>query len=109
VECYNLPEPQKHFLCLFKFLRHSYDEESAMEGLKAKDTTQWKIACYKAEENLEKSVAEDLHKSYSANHWEAIRELFQVLGFTGIDDKRFLSGNIVSETFTQSCERFIGI
>ncbi|CAI2191987.1 9306_t:CDS:2, partial [Funneliformis geosporum] len=34
----------------------SYDEENAMEGLKAKNTTQWKIACYKAEKNLEKSV-----------------------------------------------------
>jgi len=109
VKCFSPPEPRKHFLRLSQFRRHSYDEESVMEGLKAKDTTQWEIACYKAEENLEKSVAEDLHKSYSANHWEAIRELFQVLGFTGIDDKRILSGNIVSETFTQSCERFIGI
>ncbi|CAI2194284.1 11078_t:CDS:2, partial [Funneliformis geosporum] len=49
---------------------------------------------YKANENIEKSVAEDLHKSYSANHWKAIRELFQILGFTGIDDKRILSGNM---------------
>ncbi|RGB37789.1 hypothetical protein C1646_756416 [Rhizophagus diaphanus] len=72
VECFSPPEPQKHFLRLSQFRRHGYDEESAMEGLKAKDTTQWEIACYKAEENLEKSVAEDLHKSYSANHWEAI-------------------------------------
>ncbi|CAI2193502.1 5942_t:CDS:2, partial [Funneliformis geosporum] len=64
---------------------------------------------YDANENIEKSVAEDLHKSYSANHWKAIRELFQILGFTGIDDKRILSGNMVSETFTQSCEKFIEI
>ncbi|CAI2181619.1 13043_t:CDS:2 [Funneliformis geosporum] len=42
--------------------------------------------CFKAKNNFEKSVAEDLHKSYSANHWKVIRELFQVLGFTGIDD-----------------------
>ncbi|CAI2180561.1 15999_t:CDS:2, partial [Funneliformis geosporum] len=46
---------------------------------------------YKTNENIEKSVAEDLHKSYSANHWKAIRELFQILGFTNIDDKHILS------------------
>ena len=109
VECFSPPEPRKHFLRLSQFRRHGYDEESAMEGLKAKDTTQWEIACYKAEENLEKSVAEDLHKSYSANHWEVIRKLFQILGFTGIDDIRTLSGNIISEAFAQSCERFIEI
>src|SRR3954469_21277995 len=80
-----------------------------MEGLKAKDITQWEIACYKAKENLEKSVVEDLHKSYSANHWKAIRELFQILGFTGIDDIHNLSGNIISKAFAQSCERFIEI
>ena len=50
-----------------------------------------------------------MHKSYSANHWKVIRELFQILGFTGIDDVRTLSGNIVSEAFAQSCERFIEI
>jgi len=50
-----------------------------------------------------------LRKTYSANHWKVIRELFQVLGFTGIDDKRILPGNIVSEAFTQSCEKFIEI
>ena len=80
-----------------------------MEGLKAKDTTQWEIAYYKAEENLEKSVAEDLRKSYSANHWEVIQELFRILGFTGIDDRRTLSGDTASESFTRSCERFIEI
>ena len=67
------------------------------------------MACYKAEENLEKSVTEDLRKSYSANHWKAIRELFQILGFIGIDDKHILLGNIVSEVFVQSCKRFIEI
>ncbi|CAI2194515.1 7445_t:CDS:1, partial [Funneliformis geosporum] len=56
---------------------HGYDKENAMEGLKPKDTTQWEIACYKAKENLEKLVTEDLHKSYSANHWEAITEFFK--------------------------------
>ena len=80
-----------------------------MKGLKAEENVQWEFACYRSEENLEKSVAEDLRKSYSANHWKAIRELFQILGFTGIDDKRILPGNIVSEAFVQSCERFIEI
>ena len=50
-----------------------------------------------------------MRKSYSANHWKAIRELFQILGFTGIDDKCILPGNIVSEAFVQSCEKFIEI
>src|SRR2546423_15034601 len=78
-----------------------------MKGLEAKDITQWEDSHYKAEYNSEKSVAENLHKLYSANHWKVIRELFQILGFTSIDDKRILFSNIVSETFTQSCERFI--
>src|SRR5207248_6562562 len=60
-------------------------------------------------ENLEKSVAEDLRKSYSAKHWEVIRELFQILGFTGIDDKRTLSSDTASESFMRSCEKFIEI
>ncbi|CAI2179006.1 9147_t:CDS:2 [Funneliformis geosporum] len=61
------------------------------------------------EENLKKLVVEDLHKSYSANHWEAIRELFQILGFTGINDIHILPGNIILAAFAQSCERFIVI
>ena len=77
--------------------------------MKAEKNIQWKIACYKAEENLEKSVAEDLRKSYSANHWEVIQELFRILGFIGIDDRRTLSGDTASESFTRSCERFIEI
>jgi hypothetical protein len=60
------------------------------------DIAQWEDTHYKAEENVEKLVAEDLHKSYSANYWKAIRELFQILDFTGIDDERILSG-------TKSC------
>ena len=47
-----------------------------MKGLKAEENVQWEFACYRAEENLKKSVAEDLRKSYSANHWEVIQELF---------------------------------
>ncbi|CAG8801394.1 34408_t:CDS:2 [Gigaspora margarita] len=86
VECFSPPEPRKHFLHLFQFWKHGYSKESAMEGLKAKDIAQWKDTYYKAKENVEKSAAEDLHKLYSANHWKAIRELFQILGFTGIDD-----------------------
>ncbi len=38
-----------------------------------------------------------------------IQKLFQILGFTGIDDIRTLSGNIISEAFAQSCERFMEI
>jgi hypothetical protein len=109
VESFGPPEPRKHFLRLSHFRRQGYDEESAIKGLETKDIAQWEDTYYKAGKNVEKSVAEDLHKSYSANHWKAIRELFQILGFTGIDDKRILSGNIVSEIFTQSCERFIEI
>jgi hypothetical protein len=47
-----------------------------MKELKAKENVQWEFACYRAEENLEKSVAEDLCKPYSANYWEVIQELF---------------------------------
>ncbi|CAG8856619.1 14642_t:CDS:2, partial [Gigaspora margarita] len=81
------PEPRKHFLRLSQFWKHGYGEESAIEGLKAKDITQWEDTYYKARENVEKS---------------AIRELFQILDFTGIDDIRTLSGNIILEAFTQS-------
>ncbi|CAJ0861294.1 5748_t:CDS:1, partial [Entrophospora sp. SA101] len=87
VKHFGLPEPRKHFLRLSQFRRQGYDEESAIEGLKAKDFAQWEDTCYKAKDNFEKSVADDLRKTYSANHWKVIRELFQVLGFTGIDDK----------------------
>ena len=80
-----------------------------MKGLKDAENVQWEIACYRAEENLEKSVAEDLRKSYSANHQEVIQELFRILGFTGIDDRYILSDDTASESFTQSCERFIEI
>ena len=54
-------------------------------------------------------MAEDLRKSYSAKHWEVIQELFQILGFTGIDDKRTLSSDTASESFMRSCEKFIEI
>ncbi|CAI2194502.1 20321_t:CDS:2, partial [Funneliformis geosporum] len=109
IENFSSPEARKHFLRLSYFRRQGHNEESAMKGLKAEENVQWEIACYRAKENLEKSVAEDLRKSYSANHWKAIRELFQILGFTGIDDRRTLSGDIVSEAFVQSCEKFIEI
>ncbi|GBC39147.2 hypothetical protein GLOIN_2v1790944 [Rhizophagus irregularis DAOM 181602=DAOM 197198] len=109
VKHFSPPEPQKHFLQLSHFRKQGYDEESAMKGLEVKDIAQWEDSHYKAGYNSEKSVAEDLHKSYSANHWKVIRELFQILGFTGIDDKRIFSSNIISETFTQSCERFIKV
>ncbi|CAI2182811.1 15197_t:CDS:2 [Funneliformis geosporum] len=50
------------------FLYQGYNEKSAMKGLEAKDIAQWEDTYYKAGYNSEKSVAEDLHKSYSANH-----------------------------------------
>ncbi|CAI2195845.1 9841_t:CDS:2, partial [Funneliformis geosporum] len=109
VENFSPPEARKHFLRLSYFRRQGHNEESAMKGLKAEENVQWEFACYRAEENLEKSVAKDLRKSYSANHWEVIQELFRILGFTGIDDRRTLSGDTASESFTQSCERFIEI
>jgi hypothetical protein len=80
-----------------------------MKGLKAKENIQWEFACYIAKENLKKSVAEDLCKSYSAKHWEVIQKLFQILDFTGIDDKCTLSNDTASESFMQSCEKFIEI
>ncbi|CAI2178663.1 18386_t:CDS:2 [Funneliformis geosporum] len=67
-----------------------HDEENAMKGLKAEENKQWKIACYKAEKNLEKLVAKDLR-------------------FTDIDDKCTLSSNTASESFMRSCEKFIKI
>ncbi|CAI2193278.1 18292_t:CDS:2, partial [Funneliformis geosporum] len=67
------------------------NEDSAIEGLVVKDFAQYEDTYFKAENNFEKSVAEDLQKYYSENHWKVIRELFQVLGFTDIDDRRILS------------------
>ncbi|CAI2197486.1 457_t:CDS:2, partial [Funneliformis geosporum] len=51
----------------------------------------------------------DLRKAYLSKQWETIQKLFQILGFTGIDDERILSGSMVLEAFMQSCERFIEI
>nr|CAG8587740.1 8386_t:CDS:2 [Entrophospora candida] len=41
VERFGSPEPQKHFLRLSQFRKQGYDENSAIEGLKAKDIVQW--------------------------------------------------------------------
>ena len=38
-----------------------------------------------------------------------IRKLFQILGFTGIDNVHILLSNIISEIFTQLHKRFIEI
>ena len=48
-----------------------------------------------------------MRKTYFANHWKVIRKLFQVLSFTNIEDKHILSDNVISESFAQSCEKFI--
>ena len=77
--------------------------------LETKDIAQWKDTYYKAEKNVKKSIAEDLYKLYLVNHQKTIRKLFQILDFTGINDKRILSDSIVSKAFMQSCERFIEI
>ncbi|CAI2185657.1 16791_t:CDS:1 [Funneliformis geosporum] len=100
VKYFSLPEPQKYFLMLSHFQKQGYNKENAIKGLEAKNIAQWKDTHYKTNENIEKSVAEDLHKSYSANHWKDIRELFQILGFTSIDNKHIISGNIVLKAFT---------
>ncbi|CAI2194328.1 19950_t:CDS:2, partial [Funneliformis geosporum] len=80
------------------YMRNLYDKDMNIED--------WNNL---SEENLEKSIVEDLCKTYSANHWKVIKELFKILGFTGINDKRVLPGNIISEAFIQSCKRFIEI
>ncbi|GES92074.1 hypothetical protein GLOIN_2v1776159 [Rhizophagus clarus] len=90
IENFSSSEAWKHFLQLSYFQRQGHDEGNAMKGLKAEENVQWEIACNKAKENLEKSVAEDLH-------------------FTGIDDKRTLSSDTASESFMRSCEKFIEI
>jgi len=68
VNYFSSPESQKHFLWLSHFRKQGYDEESAIKELEAKDIAQWEDTHYKARYNSEKSVAEDLHKPYSANH-----------------------------------------
>ncbi|CAJ0870776.1 7690_t:CDS:2 [Entrophospora sp. SA101] len=107
VERFCPPEPRKHFLRLSHFRKQGYDENSAIEGLKAKDIAQWENTCYNTKDNIEDSVAKDIRKTYSANHWEAIRELFQSLGFTGIDDERILYDDQVKVAFETSRKRFI--
>ncbi|CAG8591308.1 12721_t:CDS:2 [Cetraspora pellucida] len=104
------PEEAKNF----KFdQEHSIPDTMALKCCKTFQSTQTsetffaEDSHYKARYNSEKSVAEDLHKLYSANYWKVIRKLFQILGFTSIDDKYILFSNIVLETFTQFCERFI--
>ncbi|CAJ0845541.1 7602_t:CDS:1 [Entrophospora sp. SA101] len=109
VERFSPPEPRKHFLHLSHFYKQGYDEESAIEELKAKDIAQWEDTCYNAKDNFEDSVAKDLRKTYSANHWEAVCGLLQSLGFTGIDDKRILCDDQVKVAFEASREKFIEI
>ncbi|CAG8655875.1 5646_t:CDS:2, partial [Diversispora eburnea] len=79
VEHFSPPELRKHFLHLSHFCKQGYDEDNAIEELKAKDLAQWKDTCYNAKDNFENSVVKDLRKTYSANHWEAVRGLLQSL------------------------------
>src|SRR6185312_13956397 len=50
VERFSPPEPRKHFLRLSHFYKQGYDEESAIEGLKAKDIAQWEDTCNNAKD-----------------------------------------------------------
>ncbi|PKY58734.1 hypothetical protein RhiirA4_513394 [Rhizophagus irregularis] len=104
VKKFNNPEPLRHFRRLAYFRRQGSDAIKALEGLKTKETIQWEDSHISSDPS---SI--DLRKAYLFKQWKAIQELFQILGFTGIDDIRTLSGNIISEAFTQSCERFMEI
>ncbi|CAI2166984.1 9114_t:CDS:2 [Funneliformis geosporum] len=50
------------------FAKRKCDEDNAIEDLVIKDFAQWEDTYFKAENNFEKSVAEDLRKTYSVNH-----------------------------------------
>ncbi|CAG8518535.1 8798_t:CDS:2, partial [Diversispora eburnea] len=91
VEHFSSPEPRKHFLRLSHFCKQGYNGDNTIEELKAKDLAQWENTCYNAKDNFENSVAKDLRKTYSVNHWEAVRGLLQSLSFTGMDDKQIRS------------------
>ncbi|RIA86456.1 hypothetical protein C1645_829277 [Glomus cerebriforme] len=59
---------------------------SAMQGsnaIKALKVLKTKEAI---QHNLSDSSLIDLRKAYLSKQWEAIQELFQILGFTGIDN-----------------------
>ncbi|CAG8624586.1 15658_t:CDS:2, partial [Gigaspora rosea] len=73
----------KAFLMTVSIPKTGYDEESAIEGSKNKDIAQW----------------EDT----------SIRGLLQLLGFTGINNKRILADNQVKVVFEASRKRFIEI
>ncbi|CAG8644062.1 6988_t:CDS:2, partial [Diversispora eburnea] len=109
VEHFSPPEPRKHFLRLSHFCKQGYDEDNAIEELKAKDLVQWEDTCYNAKDNFENSVAKDLRKTYSANYWETVRGLLQSLDFIGMDNKRILSDDQVKVAFEVSREKFIEI
>ncbi|CAI2200324.1 17248_t:CDS:2, partial [Funneliformis geosporum] len=98
VKKFNNSESLRHFR------RLAYFRRQALEGLKTKEVIQWQ----ESHNSLDPS-SNDLRKAYLSKQWEAIQKLFQILGFTGIDDERILSGSMVSEAFMQSCERFIEI
>ncbi|RIB00779.1 hypothetical protein C2G38_2233014 [Gigaspora rosea] len=51
----------------------------------------------------------DLYKYYSAKQWEAVPDLFKLVGFSGIDDTRILSSDDVAKTFEQSREKIVKI
>ncbi|CAG8634115.1 42958_t:CDS:2, partial [Gigaspora margarita] len=68
----------KHFLCkIFMVEMQGYNEESAIEELNTKDIAQWEDICYNTKDNFENLVAKNLRKTYSVNHWEAIKIAFE--------------------------------
>ncbi|CAG8528766.1 4329_t:CDS:2, partial [Diversispora eburnea] len=65
-------------------LKHFYMWNLYSGNDMSQDLVQWEDICYNAKDNFEDSVAKDLRKTYSANHWEAVRGLLQSLGFTAL-------------------------
>ncbi|CAJ0830395.1 12886_t:CDS:2, partial [Entrophospora sp. SA101] len=104
VKKFNSPEPLQHFRRLAYFRRQGPDEVKALENLKIKEAMQWE----ESQDSLD-PASNDLHKFYSAKQWEAVRDLFQSIGFSGIDDTEILSGDDVAKTFEQSWEKIVKI
>ncbi|CAJ0850941.1 4497_t:CDS:1, partial [Entrophospora sp. SA101] len=104
VKTYNNPEPLQHFRRLAYYRRQGSDEVKALENLKIKEAMQWEES-----QDSMNPASNDLHKFYSVKQWEAVRDLFQSIGFSGIDDTKILSGDDVAKAFEQSCEEVVKI
>ncbi|CAJ0835973.1 13410_t:CDS:2 [Entrophospora sp. SA101] len=104
VKIFNNSEPLQHFRRLAYFRRQGSNAIKALENLKFKETIQWE----ESQDSLD-PASNDLHKYYSVKQWEAVHNLFQSLGFTGIDDERILSGDDVAKAFKELQEKIIKI